>query len=76
MEAMALFSAIHRAKLPLGERLRCHKFLLRWLWERHVWHHAEELRNGVLSTIKRYLSEDQVRRLKAAKRRFSQAWFS
>jgi len=76
LEHMALFSAIRRAKLPLGERLRCHKSLLRWLWDWHVWRHAEELREGVLSTIKRYLSEDQVRRLKAAKRRFSKAWFA
>ena len=32
LEAMALFSAIHRAKVPLKERLRCYRFLLRWLW--------------------------------------------
>ena len=75
MEATALLSAIHRAKLPLGERLRCHRFLLRWLWDHHVWRHAEELPEGVLSTIERYLSADQVRGLKAAKRRVK-AWFS
>ena len=77
LEAMALFSAIHRAKVPLKERLRCYRFLLRWLWVtnryRLWWYH---LRGPVVSTIKRYLSEDQVRRLKVAKSRFLGAWFS
>ena len=33
LEDMALFSAIRRANLPLGERLRCHKAFLRWIWK-------------------------------------------
>lgn len=74
LEDMALFSAIRRAKLPLGERLRCHKALLRWIWERREYL-LEDLHEGALSTIKSHLSEDQVRRLKAAKRRFSKARF-
>ncbi len=77
LEAMALFSAIHRAKLPLKERLRCYRVLLRWLWaerrDRLWW---DDLRGPVVSTIQRYLSGDQVRRLKAAKRRLVKAWFS
>ncbi len=72
LEAMALFSAIHRAKVPLKERLRCYRFLLRWLWLEH-WY---RLRGPLASTIKRYLSEDQVRRVKVAKSRFLRAWFS
>ena len=76
LEAMALFSAIHRAKLPLKERLRCYRFLLRWLWARRRERLWEDFRGPVVSTIKRYLSEDQVRRLKVAKSRFVRAWFS
>ena len=76
LEAMALFSAIHRAKVPLKERLHCYCFLLRWLWFKHwdrFWGHT--VRGLVVSTIKRYLSEDQVCRLKVAKSRF-RVWFS
>jgi glycosyltransferase involved in cell wall biosynthesis len=75
LEDMAFFSAIRRAKLPLGERLRCYEANLRRIWwgrERR----REDLREGALSAIKRYVSEDQVRRLTAVKRRFSKPWFS
>ena len=76
LEDMALFSAICRAKLPLGERLRCHKALLRWIWETPRPSPRRPTRRSMVSTIKSHLSEDQVRRLKAAKRRFLKAWFS
>ncbi len=75
LEGMALFSAIRRARLPLGERLRCQKSLLGWIWERRDWL-REELRAPLVSTIERYLPEHQVRRLKAAKRRLLKPWFS
>ena len=75
LEAMALFSAIHRAKLPLNEGLRCYHVLLRWLWAGRRDRFWEDFRGPVVSTIKRYLPEDQVRRLKVAKR-FVRAWFS
>jgi len=75
LEVMALLSAIHRAKVPLKERLLCYRVLLQWLWakrRRYLW---DDLRGPVVSTIKRCLSEDQVRRLKVAKSRFLRAWF-
>jgi glycosyltransferase involved in cell wall biosynthesis len=69
LEASAHFSALCRAKLPLKERLRCYKLLLRWLWtsRRH------DLWEDIRERIKLYLSEAQFRALKAAKRRFLQS---
>ncbi len=76
LEAMALFSAIHRAKVPLKERLRCYRVLLGWLWAKRRGRLWDDLRGGAGWIGKRYLAEDQVRWLKVAKRRFSKAWFS
>jgi glycosyltransferase involved in cell wall biosynthesis len=70
LEYRALFSAIRRAKLPFGERLRCQKALLKWIWE-CCGDLLGGLRYEALSKIKSHLSEDHVRRLKAAKRRFA-----
>jgi glycosyltransferase involved in cell wall biosynthesis len=47
LEYMALFSAIRRAKLPLGERLRCHKVLLRWIWRRGRYRREQHKRIAV-----------------------------
>ena len=76
LEAMALFSAIHRAKVPLKERLRCYRVLLGWLWAKRRYRLWDDLREAVVWTIKRYLPEDQVRWLKAAKSSILEAWFS
>ena len=77
LEAMALFSAIYRAKASIeGTSPLPQAISSWWLWAKRRDRLRDDLREGVLSTIKRYLSEDQVRRLKAAKRRFSKPWFS
>ena len=69
LEVIGLFSAIHRAKLTLGERADASRFLLRWLWYHRGANFRDEVREGVLFIIKRCLSEEQLRVLKSVKRR-------
>ena len=78
LENMALLSAIRRAKLPFGERLRCHQALLRWFWEPPRLSAREDLREGAVSAIEPlHLPEEiPVGRLRAAKRRLFRPWFS
>ena len=76
LEPMALFAAVRRGQLSLKERLRCYGVLAWWLWANHrkrVWYDFTE---RVASKIKRRLSEDQVRWLKAARSRLLRPWHS
>jgi glycosyltransferase involved in cell wall biosynthesis len=73
-EAWNLATAIHRANLPWNERLRSSRFLARWLWEQRD-ELADDLREGLLSILSMCLPEDQVQRLKLAKRRIMKACF-
>jgi glycosyltransferase involved in cell wall biosynthesis len=73
LEAMELLSAIHRAKLPLKERLRCYQHLIRWLWE-HRGYVRYELREGLVCVMERYVPERHVAGMKFAKVRLSRTW--
>jgi glycosyltransferase involved in cell wall biosynthesis len=75
LETMALLSAIHRAKVPWKERLRCYKSLLRWVRlnrRRLLWN---DLCDGASSALKGYLSDHHIRRLTPVKHRLLKAWF-
>jgi glycosyltransferase involved in cell wall biosynthesis len=66
--ASGFCSAINRARLPWAERVRCFKHVAKWLWV----HRLYLRRDFVLeldSSMQRYLSENQVKRLLSIKRR-------
>jgi glycosyltransferase involved in cell wall biosynthesis len=67
--ANGFFSAVNRARLPGGERYRCYKHLLRWLltYRSRV---SKDLIIGIKCTIRSYMYDEQVVRLKSAVRRF------
>jgi glycosyltransferase involved in cell wall biosynthesis len=66
--ATEYLSAIHRARLPGTERVRCHKYFLKW-----VWSYRNYLLNDLMlnmdSAIQYYLPEDLYNRLISVKRR-------
>jgi hypothetical protein len=68
--AHGFYSAIGRVQLPRSERFRCYKHFHHWLWK-HGHYVRGDLREGVISTIKRLLTKGQFDRLKSLKCRLN-----
>jgi len=74
LKTMGFLSAIKRASLPTGERHRCYRHLLKWLWTRR-----KRLRRDLFleldAALQRWLPERQLDTLRFVKRRFfTRSW--
>lgn len=63
LKASGFFRAVQRARLPRSERSRCYRHLLRWLW-RYRGDLGKDMREELVSVLKRNLSENHVKLLK------------